>query len=564
MVPYPFIEVEYFPLPPNKKVDRKILSQREIIKTGNQNKHQHPKTELQRQLIGYWKDVLNYEGKMSITDDFFFLGGHSLNAVKLIHLINSELQYSINLKTLFDFSTIISLSNYLTTIESKKTQSIPISIKKEYYTITPSQYEIWLASQNVNKSIANNMVAAFHVNGIIDTNKINKAINQLLLEHEILRTNFIEIKGGVYQKVNEIGKINFNILIKQVKENEVLESLKNFINQEFNLEHDLLLKMQLLQIDTSTAILVFCAHHIILDGCSLERFTYDFLHYYSNDIENTVLNKETIQFKDYSEWIMSSTEIQKGNNFWKDYLEDYKIKESFTPDVFINEGNNNGSHFNFQLNIEETNALKTFLRKQKATIHSFLIAALNILIFKSSKHDDIIIGTVNSGRDKIELTNMLGMFVKTLPLRTKISKELNFKTVLESVNRSVLAIDQNQNIPTEYRNEMLYDVLIVFQNPDFTHQDTIKLENVELTTYPIDVDSIKLPLLFDFYEKDDIISAILSYDTEKYSEETIQLIVLKYKKLINKIILNPLIQIDDLDIMLDLEKQKTIDIDFNF
>ena len=58
--------------------------------------------------------------------------------------------------------------------------------------------------------------------------------------------------------------------------------------------------------------------------------------------------------------------------------------------------------------------------------------------------------------------------------------------------------------------------------------------------------------------------AILSYDTEKYSEETIQLIVLKYKKLINKIILNPLIQIDDLDIMLDLEKQKTIDIDFNF
>ena len=165
-------------------------------------------------------------------------------------------------------------------------------------------------------------------------------------------------------------------------------------------------------------------------------------------------------------------------------------------------------------------------------MHSFLIASLKILIFKLSKHDDIVIGTVNSGRDKIELTNMLGMFVKTLPLRTKISKELNFNTVLEFVSKGVLTIDQNQNIPTEYRNEMLYDALVVFQNPDYSHHDTISLKEVELTPYPIDVNHSKLPLLFDFNENEGILSANLSYDMGKYSEETIQLVVLKYKRLI--------------------------------
>jgi len=564
MVPYTFVEVENFPLTPNKKVDRKVLNQREIIKVVNKEEFQYPKTELQKQLLAYWKDVLNYDGEISINDNFFSLGGHSLNAVKLVHLINNGLQYTINLKTLFDFSTIKSLSNYLSTLNKIETQNISLSKKKDYYAITPSQYEIWLASQDASKSTANNMVAAFHVNGIIDTDKINKSINQLLVKNEILRTNFIEIKGSVYQKINKKDSIDFNISIEQVKEKEFAGSIKNFINQEFNLEYDLLLKLQLLQIDTSTAILVFCAHHIILDGWSLERFTHDFLQYYSNDIEHRGLNNEGIQFKDYAEWVVSSIEAKKDNNFWKDYLKDYKTKESFTHDVFINEGNNNGSHFNFQLNIEETSALKTFLKKQKATIHNFLIAALNILIFKLSKHDDIVIGTVNSGRNTIELTNMLGMFVKTLPLRTKLSKELNFKTVLESINSNILEIDQNQDIPTEYRNKMLYEVLVVFQNPDFSHQEKIKLKEVELTPYQIDVDSSKLPLLFDFYEKDDGLSAILSYDTQKYSEETIQLIVLKYKKLINEIILNPSIQIEGLDITLDFEKQKAIDIDFNF
>ena len=408
------------------------------------------------------------------------------------------------------------------------------------------------------------MVAAFHVNGTLDTNKIDETINQLLSEHEILRTNFIEIEGSVYQKINKKETIDFNISIAQVKEREVLESIKDFINQTFNLEKDLLLKIQVLQIDTSTAILVFCAHHIILDGWSLERFTHDFSQYYRNDNENRSLNKNTIQFKDYAEWIVSSTETQKENTFWGIYLEDYKIKESFTPDIFTNESNNNGNHLDFQLSLKETKVLNSFLRKKKATMHSFLIASLKILIFKLSKHDDIVIGTVNSGRDKIELTNMLGMFVKTLPLRTKISKELNFNTVLEFVSKGVLTIDQNQNIPIEYRNEMLYDVLVVFQNPDYSLHDTIRLKEVELTPYPIDVNYSKLPLLFDFNENEGILRANLSYDMGKYSEETIQLVVLKYKRLINEIISNPSIQIDDLDISLDFEKQKTVDIDFNF
>jgi len=565
MVPHTFVVVEDFPLTPNKKVDRKVLTQKKISASLHLNEFQQPQTELQEKLIGYWKDVLHYEEDISIGDNFFYLGGHSLNAVKLIHLINNELQYSIGLKVLFDFPTIESFSYHLSTIDAMRTQNIPISIKKEYYTITPSQYEIWLASQHKHRSIAYNMVAAFHIDGRIDANRINKTVNQLVLEHEILRTNFIEINGSVYQKINEFETIDFNVSLRHLHENEVLCSIEQFVNQEFNLEQDLLIRMQLIQMSETKSVLVFCTHHIIMDGWSLERFTHGFLQNYDSDtLGYNILKNKPIQFKDYAEWFNTTTKINENTSFWQNYLTGYQIKESFASDYILETELHAGSHFRFELNKEETIALKYFLRNQKTTMHSFLISVLNIFIFKFSQHEDIVLGTVNSGRDRSELDNMVGMFVKTLPLRTKISKKYSFNNVLELVQKGILDIDNNQNIPKHYRKKALFDILIAFQNPDFSYQESIQLNGAELSLYPIDVNYSRIPLLFNFFETNNVLCAILSFNTEKYDEETIKLIALKYKKLIYEIILNPSTEIGDLDMSLDFERQKMTNIDFNF
>ena len=156
------------------------------------------------------------------------------------------------------------------------------------------------------------------------------------------------------------------------------------------------------------------------------------------------------------------------------------------------------------------------------------------------------------------------MFVKIVPLRIKISKEHCFNTILKTVQEGVLQIGSNQNIPKQYRKKAYFDILVAFQNPDFSYQENIKLKGAKLKPYPIDVNYSRLPLLFNFFETNTILSAVLSFDTEKYDTETIQLIVLKYKKLIKEIILNPSTKIVDLDILLDFEKKKTIAIDFNF
>ncbi|PKV49533.1 surfactin family lipopeptide synthetase A [Aquimarina sp. MAR_2010_214] len=564
MVPYTFIVVDDFPLTPNKKVNRKILSEKAIAQISKQKEFRQPENELQKKLVAFWKDVLKYEGEISIDDNFFSLGGHSLNAVKLIHQIHHELQYPINLKVLFDFPTITSLSNYLATAHTKEIQSIPLSKSKGYYKITPSQHGIWLASQHKNRSIAYNMTSAFHIEGSINVAKINKTVQQLILDHEILRTNFIEREGGVYQKIKNIKNFDFKISVENSNKDGISEYIDQFVNEAFNLEEDLLLKMKLIQMNEVTAVLVFCAHHIVLDGWSLELFTRLFLQYYNNKIESNAHNKESIQYKDYAEWFNTINDFEETTPLWGKYLEDFAPKESFSLDFFEKEETYAGDHFRFELDSDQTLVLKSFLKTQKTTMHNFLITVLNILIFKLSKHDDIVLGTVNSGRDNPQLNSMIGMFVKTLPLRVKLKKEDTFNTVLKTVQETVLQLDNLQNIPEIYKNKNLFDVLVAFQNPDFSYQEKIRLKEAKLKPYLVDTKYSRVPLLFNFFETYGKLNGIISFNTGKYDKETIELIVSKYKKLLHQVITNPSIEISKLEILLDFEMHDVVDIGFNF
>ena len=565
MIPYTLIKVDEFPLTPNKKIDRKALTQKSIQISTNAEVNEFASTPLQKQLEKYWKEVLQYENNIALTDHFFTLGGHSLNAVKLTHLINTELHYTIGLKTIFDYPTIQSLSDHLSTMKLNKINAITFVSSKEHYPLTPSQHDLWLTSQYPQKSIAYNMVASFEVKGKIYEDKINKVVCQLIAKHEILRTNFIEKEGKVFQKIIPINDVSFNISLVKSNKNRVEGIIKRYVNTQFDLQGDLLIKMMLIQTSTNTSILVFCTHHIIMDGISLEYITKEFSENYNNPELLVKNGKQNIQFKDYAEWLSKNIDSKASSFFWKNYLANYTIKESVTTDFNRSNENYNGKYFNADFTAKETKAIKLFAQEQKSTVHNVLATLLNVLIFKIYNHKDIIIGTVNSGRTMPDIYAMIGMFVKTLPLRTKLSERMSFLEVLTQVQKNMTLIDEYQDFPIKHKKGILFDILMTFQNPDFSYQETIKISGVTLEHLPIETDYSRLPMLFNFFEVNKKLKATISYDTGKYEDATIKFIVIMLKRLLNKIIKSPLVKLSELDDSLVITgQQEKINFDFNF
>ncbi|MFN6513532.1 MAG: amino acid adenylation domain-containing protein [Nostoc sp. CreGUA01] len=111
MVPTTFIFLDALPLTPNGKVNRRALPLPESYSTENKL-YVAPKTELEETIASTWERVLGIE-KVSINDNFFDLGGHSLLISQVNSQLREQLQRDISVVEMFQYPTISLLAKHL-------------------------------------------------------------------------------------------------------------------------------------------------------------------------------------------------------------------------------------------------------------------------------------------------------------------------------------------------------------------------------------------------------------------------------------------------------------------
>uniref|UniRef100_UPI003B9AA380 thioesterase domain-containing protein n=1 Tax=Planktothrix agardhii TaxID=1160 RepID=UPI003B9AA380 len=113
MIPSQIIRLDEFPLTPNGKIDRQALPH------PNHESHslyEAPRNTIEQQLTEIWSLILEYE-KISIHDNFFDLGGHSILAIKLLNEIQKNFNQELSLTSLFQNPTIAQLAQQLSQFE---------------------------------------------------------------------------------------------------------------------------------------------------------------------------------------------------------------------------------------------------------------------------------------------------------------------------------------------------------------------------------------------------------------------------------------------------------------
>ena len=568
MIPYIIIPVDSFPLTPNGKIDRKSLMLRNENRSNLKPHKKKPKSDLEIILSQYYQEVLEINENISITDNFFSLGGHSLNAIKLISIINDRLKYRLTFRDIFEYATIETLSSFLQNKKKHQQEFIRPTKEKPYYPITPSQYAIWLACQNDKRLLVYNMSKVYMIEGNINREVLNQAFIKIIRKHEILRTNFVEYQGIPSQKIRSKEDSSFKIDYKEVEDLIIDDYIEEYIHQEFHLENDILLRVGLFQNNDANFFLVFSTHHILMDMWSLQILINEITKYYKCLISEMEIEEEMMnfQFKDYTIWQLEEAEKVKNRNshFWTKYLEKYRWKNLLTSANNGKVKEYSGSEYNFSLDSNLTACLNKIVVDKKSTWHIILITAFNILIHKTQGITDICLGTVNSGRNFPNSNLHLGMFVKTLPLRTKIDSELTFSSLLEDVKENLLNIDEFQDIPEAIQKTLQLDVMFVYQNSQFDFNTITIDQGLKLKSYPVKSIGNRFPFLIEFSEEDDSLFGRINYRSDKYDNDTVELLILKFKRILEQIIDDPSILIQDLDIQLKFAGEEEIDIKFDF
>ena len=119
MQPTTLVAVDRFPLSPNNKVDKSKLPEPSFANRLPDVPYVAPRTDLEIQLLQIWQAILQRE-RLGVNDNFYVLGGHSLNATQIATAIQAQLYVAIPISTIFEYPSVSELAVEIGRIKTER------------------------------------------------------------------------------------------------------------------------------------------------------------------------------------------------------------------------------------------------------------------------------------------------------------------------------------------------------------------------------------------------------------------------------------------------------------
>ncbi|MCK4258611.1 MAG: amino acid adenylation domain-containing protein [Halanaerobiales bacterium] len=564
MIPSYFVRLEEMPLTTNGKLNRKALPELDgTIQTGTE--YVAPQNEIEEKLAIIWEAILGVD-KIGINDNFFELGGHSLKATVLVSQIHKELNVEVPISELFKRSTIKQLAEYIEVSEENLFSSIQPVEEKEYYPASSVQKRLYILCQFEGVGVCYNMPGAMVIEGRLNSENVEQSFKKLVQRHETLRTFFHMLEGEVVQKVHS--EVDFEISFTPTGESEC--KVREEFVRPFDLSQAPLLRIGLVKLAEDRHMMMFDMQHIISDAVSMEILVTEFATLY----QGGDLPKLRIQYKDFSVWqneLFKTDLFESQEKYWLDSFAGQQGREIPVfnlPTDYLRPSIQSfrGDRIVFGIEGELTAQLKELATQSGSTMYIVLLSAFNVLLYKYTGQDDIVIGSPIAGRRHADLQNIIGMFVNMLA-SCSIKTFIDF---LSEVRNNTLKAYDNQdyqfeelveklNLKRDLSRNTLFDVVFSLQN---AKPGMGEMEGLRLVPSKLEYNISKVDITLDCVEQNDRILFSFEYFIDLFAKETIERLSSHYVNILRRITQNPEVKLADINMLSEAEREQIL-CDFN-
>jgi tyrocidine synthetase-3 len=463
MIPNFYVKLERIPLTPAGKVDWKSLPEPEF--TIPDLEYRAPRDKLEEKLQEIWSGVLGLESlptRIGIDADFFELGCNSLTAIVMIAKIHKELDVNIPLSQVFKTPHLAELSDYIRGGVKDRYVSIESVEASEYYEPSFNQKRLWFLHQLEPESPRFNLSGRMVLRHRLDPECLKQVLHKMIERHESLRTGFRFINEELVQYVVPQAEVRFRLIdlssleenIRECKREEIFTREKA---RPFDLYHAPIFRSILLKIHDRHYDLIFNMHHIISDGWSLGILEREFFLLYDACIQekDIELPPMKIRYKDFAGWQnkQSGDPVlrEQDRGFWLKKLEEGIPVMELPRDFSTNNNMSAGEVFQTVVKEGIKDRLKKLAEKNHTTLFMVLFSAYLILLSRISdqQDQDIVCSIISAGRDHAELQNVVGFFVNSIIIKTRVESEDMFTDLLHRVENDTLQALQHQEYPLE-------------------------------------------------------------------------------------------------------------------
>lgn len=536
MIPNLFIFLKSFPLTPNGKIDKK-----ELLKLANDTynssaQYVAPKTDTEKEISALFSEILNV-ANVGLNDNFFELGGDSLSAIRLISDIDTKLHVTILMKDIFAYPTVASLSSHIDQFSKNNEAKVIVKAKKaESYPLTFAQKRVFYTMKLDESSVAYNAPFGIIFDKLPDVFKLENCFNILINRHQALRTYFVVENDTVVQKI--LDNVKINLQVDNEEDTPLGKIFEDFV-KPFNLSSAPLFRVKFVKYSEKYILLVDM-HHIICDGQSSAIFADELCRLY-NDVP---LEDKKLDYIDFAVWEnsnISSYKFESAKNYWLN-LFNGPIPVLNMPLCYVRPKIQSFEGNKLYMKMDRKNIIDV-CRKLNKTPYMFLLSIYYILLYKYTNQEDIIVGSPIVGRDNSQLSNIIGMFVNTLPLKAHIDSNVSFKDFVKAISSKCVEAFENQiypldelikslNIPRDSSSTPLFSTMFTYQNNGIPQ---IKLNGVNTKYYIPDNKTSKFDFSLEVVPNGDYFDLTLEYCTKLFNEQYMQDFLAHYVNLLTYI-----------------------------
>ncbi|HEV3458036.1 MAG TPA: amino acid adenylation domain-containing protein, partial [Thermoanaerobaculia bacterium] len=616
MIPAAFVRLARLPLGPTGKVDRRALPEPGEAPGLAAGAVPAPRTAAEDLVAAVWGEVLGVE-RIGADDDFFRLGGHSLLALGVAARLRERHGIDLALSRLLELSRLGELARE---VEALQRAGRPHSQEPPPIRPLPrgaggaleaplslAQERLWFLDRLEPGAATYNLPAALRLAGHLDLPALAFSLEQIRRRHEVLRTRFVaQADGGVLAVVSAAPSvprapacalIDLEALPAGARQAAARRHARAEAERPFDLAAGSFLRAAVVRLGAAEHLLLLTLHHVASDGWSLDLLARELSALYaaaaaaaggpagpaallhggpagpagSAGSPRLVpgLAALPIQYADFASWErewLAGEALAGQLAYWRARLAG-GLRDCLPLDrPRLRTAGRHGARRAFALAADLTAGLSALARRRGATLFMGLLAALDVLLLRSTGQDDVVIGTPVANRGRRETENLIGLFVNTVVLRLDLSGDPACEELLERAREAALGAFANQELPfdrlvaelaprREAAETPLFQVVLAWQPPP----PRPRLPGLAVEVLDVDSGAAKFDLALAVADRaDGGLGGAWIYRTDLFTGATVERLGAQLRTLIAAMVEAPARRLSELPLLTAAERHQLL------
>lgn len=441
----------------------------------------------------------------------------------------------------------------------------------ERSTLSAGQRRMWFVQTRDRHDTTLNICVAYRLVGELDDERLRRSFATVVGRHEVLRATYgIDDEGEPYQVARADAELawqhhDLTDLPEQSRERRLEVLTRREFGHEFDLAHDLPLRVTTVKVGAQETVLVLVVHHIAWDDDSWGVFFAEVnAAYNSTDLPDLRAQYIDVEVVDRTEPAESDVD------YWRNTLAPLPEPLELPGQRSFTARSTRADHCSVDVSPDLIRRVNEFAREQSATAYMVLLAAFDAVVYRYTAATDLVVAVPVTNRRGADADALIGYFGNTVLVRSSFDRASTFTELVATARDAAAGAFAHQSVgldrvvreinPDRVAGRDVLAQLVQLSFSARSSVDGFALDGIAATELDLASTVSQEPLGLMVISAGDSARIQAEYLVDVLDRAIVEQLLANYVKLLDQVLADPTQRISDIDMLGDAGRSEILEL----